>query len=86
MQAATNTSVGQWTPNTNRDVATRDIHIMAINNAGLRMFGLIRLTQRAVDVAKAATSRVCPLGKLEPQYHSVSHSVGRARLTNVLTM
>jgi len=67
MQAATNTSVGQCTPNTKRDVATRDIHIMATNSAGLRMFGLIRLTQRAVDVANAATSRVCPLGKLEPQ-------------------
>ena len=36
-------------------------------------------------VAKAATTSVWPLGKLEPQYHSVSHSAGRARPTAVLT-
>ena len=35
--------------------------------------------------AKAATTKVCPLGKLEPQYQAVSHNSGRALATTVLS-
>src|SRR6267378_1216605 len=85
MHAAARTSVGQCTPSTSRETGTRDIHRIAIDSASLRAAGLIRLAQRAAAVANAATTRVCPLGKLEPQYASVSQSAGRALPTSVLT-
>ena len=53
----------------------------AINIATLRDPGQIRLTLITVAVENAATISVCPLGKLDPQYHSVSHRLGRERPT-----
>ena len=85
MHAAANTSVGQCTPSTRREKATRQIHRIAVHNTNSRTPGQILLMQRAAAIPNAATTRVCPLGKLEPQYHSVSHSAGRTRPTAVLT-
>jgi hypothetical protein len=76
MHAAANTSVGQCTPSTRREKATRQIHKIAIDSANSRAAGQILLMQRAAAMPNAATKRVCPLGKLDPQYHSVSHGAG----------
>ena len=66
MHAATSTSVGQCTPSTSRDMATRPIHRIATGSARLRADGQIRVRPMTAAVAKAATASVCPLGKLEP--------------------
>src|ERR1700704_3549503 len=62
-------------------MATQRIQTPATNIATMCHGGHIRVTTIAAAAANAATTRVCPLGKLEPQYHCVSHSVGRLRLT-----
>lgn len=67
MQAAASTSVGQCTPRTRRERATRPIQQMAIATANGFAEGQARFTQRAIAVANAATTSVCPLGKLAPQ-------------------
>ncbi len=85
MHAATSTSLGQCTPSTRRENATRKIHKIATETENLRAAGQILLMQKAAATANAATTRVCPLGKLEPQYHSVFHSAGRTRPTAILT-
>jgi hypothetical protein len=57
----------------------KNIQTHAIKIAKLRLSGHIRVTQIAIARANAATTRVCPLGKLEPQYPSVSYKEGRVR-------
>jgi len=84
MHAAANTSVGQCTPSTRRERPTKKIHKVARMMAGDWASGLIFSTQSVAAVAKVATASVCPLGKLAPQYQSVSHSDGRSRATAVL--
>ena len=84
MHMATNTSVGQCTPSTSREMATSVVHKIAIDSARWCDAGRMRLAHSAAVVANAATASVCPLGMLEPQYHSVSHSAGRSRPTTVL--
>ena len=86
MHAATKTSVGQCTPNTSRESATSVIHTIAKASARLRDAGWIRITHNAAAVANAATTSVCPLGKLEPQDQVVSHSAGRTRPISILRM
>lgn len=80
---AASTSDGQCTPSTRREIATRPVHDTANAIAKLPVRGQIRATHRAAAVENAAVLRVCPLGKLEPQYHCVSHNSGRARPTMV---
>src|SRR6266481_4218245 len=63
-------------------MATERTQRAAIKIANIRHLGQIRDMAIAVAAANAATARVCPLGKLEPQYDSVSHNVGRVRPTN----
>jgi hypothetical protein len=86
MQAAANTSVGQCTPSTSLDKPTRNIHKDAAITVIPWAAGPILRTESVDAVANAATARVWPLGKLAPQYHSVSQSVGRSRATKILIM
>ena len=86
MHAAAKTSVGQCTPRTRREKPTRKIHKEARTITKFRALGWILSTQRVAAVEKVATARVCPLGKLAPQYHSVSQSDGLSRATKVLIM
>ena len=81
MHMAASTSDGQWTPSTRRETATRPVHVTASNIAKLPARGQSRATHNAAAVENAAVVRVCPLGKLEPQYHCASHNAGRARPT-----
>ena len=66
---AASTSEGQCTPRTRREIATRPVHSMANDIAGFAARGQIRATHNAAAAATVAVLRVCPLGKLEPQYH-----------------
>ena len=50
MHAAANTSVGQCTPSTRREKATRQIHEIAVHSANLRAPGQILLIQRAAAI------------------------------------
>lgn len=76
--------MGQCTPSTKREKATSSIHRKACTNAASRVASQRRLKHRAAAQVKAATTSVCPLGKLEPQYHCVSHRAGRVRPTRLL--
>ncbi len=80
-QMAANTSDGQGTPSTRRETAIRLVHSTASAIARLPARGQMRATHNAAAVANAAVLSVCPLGKLEPQYHCASHNAGRARPT-----
>src|SRR6185295_8109166 len=64
--------------------ATAKIQMNAGKTENLRDPGQIRFRQITIAVANAATTSVCPLGKLDPQYQSVSHRSGRARPTAAL--
>lgn len=81
MHMAASTSDGQWTPSTRREMATKPVHSTASAIALLPARGQIRATHSAAAVANPAVLRVCPLGKLDPQYHCASHNPGRARPT-----
>lgn len=83
-QVAASTSDGQCTPSTRRETATRPVHNTASASARFPARRQIRTTHNAAAVENAAVLSVCPLGKLEPQYHCDSHNAGRARPTMAL--
>ena len=78
-QIAASTSVGQCTPNTRRDSAIRLTQPTAKGRVTNRDFGHICAAPITTAVENAAVLSVWPLGKLDPQYHAVVHSSGRAR-------
>src|SRR5437016_1358095 len=78
IHAAASTSVGQCTPSTNRDHPTKSTQSKAITRMSLTLSGQIGLRHRVKAMAKQVVSNVCPLGKLVPQYHRVSHNAGRS--------
>ena len=83
---ATNTSVGQCTPNTKRDNPMRPIHTTASGKLTKRDLGQICAVPMTNAVANAAVLSVCPLGKLDPQYQAALHSSGRERPTSTFTI
>ena len=78
-----NTSDGQCTPSTNREIAINVIQAIVITKTGFCQSGLIFITLSNTEEEKAVTAKVWPLGKLEPQYHTVSHKAGLGRLTSI---
>ena len=68
-----------------RDSPIKLTHSMANGSATRRDCGQIREAIKVSAVANAAVLSVCPLGKLDPQYHVVLHSSGRARPTSDFT-
>ena len=79
MHAAASTSVGQCTPIRRREYPTRMTHEIAIASVIPCAAGRTRPTHTTAAVANAAVASVWPLGKLDPQYHAVSHRSGRSQ-------
>ena len=83
---AASTSDGQCAPRTRRESATSNVQPNAKAIAHPAERGHSRAAHKARAVARAAVCKVCPLGKLDPQYHWDSHKAGRARPVAVLMM
>ena len=83
---AAKTSEGQWTPRTRRETATSEVQIAAMTIAKLPHRGQIFPIHCAAAVDNADVPSACPLEKLDPRYHCVSHKAGRVRSTIIFSV